>query len=97
MNYVDVLPTDINNLPTYVVDSEIFICTAVILVLLVLVALAFMIMWICRLCYSIHNPDYMIDFVVNYEAAMVSKRQIDEQKGSVLEVILRISVDEWDW
>jgi len=59
---MEALPTDIRNLPTYAVPKELFICTSILLIILLILGLVVTVTWIVRSCYHIHNFDYIADF-----------------------------------
>lgn len=59
---MEALPTDIRNLPTYQVSKELFICTSILLIILLIFGLVVTVTWIVRSCNHIHNFDYIADF-----------------------------------
>ena len=56
---MDALPVDIRNLPTYAVSKELFICTSVLMIILLCLAVVVTITWIIRSCKHIYNYDYI--------------------------------------
>jgi len=76
---METLPPNIRNLPTYKVPSELFVCTAIMLILLVVSAITITITWIYRSCKHIHNYEYMAghEFLVYYNKKEERIRQED--------------------
>jgi len=63
------LPPDITNLPTYSVPGQLFICTSIFLIILLLGSVIIIITWIYRSCKHIYNSEYISDheFMVYYK------------------------------
>jgi len=56
---METLPTDIRNLPTYSVPKDLFICTSVLLIFLLVLGLIVTVTWIIRSCKHIYNYEYI--------------------------------------
>ncbi len=56
---METLPSNIRKLPTYSVPAEMFICTAIMFILLAITVITITIAWIYRSCKHIHNYEYM--------------------------------------
>jgi hypothetical protein len=76
---METLPPNIRNLPTYKVPTELFVCTAIMFILLVIAAITITITWIYRSCKHIHNYEYMAghEFLVYYNKKEERIRQED--------------------
>lgn len=56
---METLPHDIRNLPAYTVPKELFVCTSVILILLLLGGITLIVVWIIRSSKHIYNYEYI--------------------------------------
>ena len=63
-DYEQTIPESITDLATYEVSMELFICTAVVLGVLLILSLLFCIFWIFRVKNGFFNIDYMMDFAI---------------------------------
>ena len=56
---LEILPADIRNLPVYTVTRELFISTTILLIMLLIGAIAFAVVWVVRSCKRIYNYEYI--------------------------------------
>ena len=79
-----VLPSDIRNLPTYLVPQQLFICSIVIMMLFTIVALVVTITWIIRTCKHIYNYQY----IANIEFKVYQKNKVDQIRNEDEEIMI---------
>ena len=83
LDFKQLIPEDITNLPQYSVSGELFICTAIILGLLLVISIALVIFWAVRVKGGYFNLDYMVDFSIKQEVHKYTGT-IEERKEDVL-------------
>jgi hypothetical protein len=82
---METLPADIRDLPAYYVPSQLFVCTALLLVVLLAASIAVTVTWVYRSCKHIHNYEYMAghEFLVYYTKKEERIKQ-DDPDGNYL-------------
>jgi AraC-like DNA-binding protein len=84
---METLPPNIRNLPTYKVPSELFVCTPIMLILLVVSAITITITWIYRSCKHIHNYSFFA-YHVNESLHMS-----EQERGVIVECFRKIEME----
>lgn len=69
---METLPQDIRNLPTYSVPKELFICTTVLLIVMLAGAITLLTVWIVRSCKHIYNYEY----ISNHEIKVLMEKKL---------------------
>ena len=83
LDFEQLIPKDITRLPDYAVSRELFVCTAIVLAVLLLITIALAIFWAIRVRNGYFNIDYMVDFSIKQEVHKHTGT-VEEQMEDVL-------------
>ena len=62
--FQQLIPFNITKLDSYAVSMELFVCTAIVLGVFLLMSLALLVFWVIRSKGGYFNPEYEVDFAI---------------------------------